>query len=184
MIWDDYIGRYVHFSKPYNAGSSVSQRIMLMGNIRLGAFANLNLFGTVNHSVYEIDYTDGNHYTQEGTRIMLNGSLWAKFWKNYSAYTAFSIVFPGKELFSQSGNVYNLNVGLSANLFDRKLSLGLSVSDPFNWNKITSDITSPYYHSHDTYIRSSRFISFNLTLRFGKLELENKQAKSSSGKAQ
>ena len=184
MIWDDYMGRYVHFSKPYNAGSSVSQRIMLMGNIRLGAFANLNLFGTVNHSVYEIDYTDGNHYTQEGTRIMLNGSLWAKFWKNYSAYTAFSIVFPGKELFSQSGNVYNLNVGLSADLFDRKLSLGLSVSDPFNWNKITSDITSPYYHSHDTYIRSSRFISFNLTLRFGKLELENQQAKSSSGKAQ
>ena len=152
----------------------------LMGNIRLGAFANLNLFGTLTHSVYEIDYTDGRHYKEEGTRIMMNASLWAKFLENYSAYVASSVLVPGKKLFSEDKNVYNLHLGLSANFFKRKLSLNLSVSDPFNWNKIKSDITSPYYHSHSTRIRSSRYISFSITLRFGKLELERKQASTSN----
>lgn len=180
LVWDEYFGRYIYFSKPYNCGSSASQDMSLMGNIRLGAFANLNLFGTLTHSVYEIDYTDGRHYKEEGTRIMMNASLWAKFLENYSAYVASSVLVPGKKLFSEDKNVYNLHLGLSANFFKRMLSFNLSVSDPFNWNKIKSDITSPYYHSHSTRIRSSRYISFSITLRFGKLELERKQASTSN----
>lgn len=182
LVWDEHFGRYVRFSMPYNCGASASQEVRLMGNIRLGAFANLNLFGTLSHSVYEIDYTDGRHYKEEGTRIMVNTNLWVKFLKNYSAYVMSSVLVPGKELFSRDDNVYNLHLGFSADFFKRKLSLSLSVSDPFNWNKISSDITSPYYHSHSTRVRNSRYIALNLTLRFGKLELENKQTSSSGSK--
>lgn len=180
LIWDDYMGRYVHYSKPYNSASSSSQNLWLMGNIRLGAFANLNLNGSLSRSVYELDYTDGKHYREEGFKIRTMCNIWARFCKNYQVYMGGAVLIPGKTLFSSGDNVYNLNFGLGANFFDRKLSVSLSVSDPFNWNKITSDITAPNYHSRSTAVRNSRYISFNLTLRFGKLELENKQTSSSS----
>ena len=85
-----------------------------------------------------------------------------------------------KGIFPQSGYYYILYLGATANFFDNRLSLSLRIQDPFNWNKNSKSNFAPYYHSYNTSVTNSRFISFGIKLKFGKLELENKQA--SSGK--
>ncbi len=182
--YDPYLGKWITYTKPYNLGSSSSQSIMAMMNLRLGAFTNLNINATLSHNDFSIRYTDGNFYEDENLNLMLHGRLWAKFLKNYQVFLNGFIDSPTRTLFAESEAHYSMSVGVSADLFDRKLSLTLQVQDPFNWNKSSSSVYAPDYVYYSSTVRDSRFISFGITLRFGKLELENKQAPQSGGKSE
>jgi hypothetical protein len=181
LIKDDYLGRYINYSMPYNLGSSFSQSLRVFGNIRLGAFANLNLFSTLEHNIDEMTYIDGKNYRQESVYLWGNANLWSRFSKKFQVFIGANVRTPTKSIFSESGYYYNLNLGATANFFDNRLTLSLRVSDPFNWNKNSNSNFAPYYHSYSTSVRDSRFISFGIKLKFGKLELENKQASSGEG---
>ena len=181
LIYDEYIGRYINYSMPYNLGSSFSQSLRVFGNIRLGAFANLNLFSTLEHNIDEMTYIDGKNYRQESVYLWGNANLWSRFSKKFQVFIGANVRTPTKSIFSESGYFYNLNLGATANFFDNRLTLSLRVSDPFNWNKNSNSNFAPYYHSYSTSVRDSRFISFGIKLKFGKLELENKQASSGEG---
>lgn len=184
LTLDPYLGRYISYTIPYNIGSSSSQDVMVMGNLRLGAFANLNVFSTLAHNVYEMDYIDGKHYRQEGWELNGNLRLWAKVSKYLQVFAGGHISTPRISIFSESDNFYTMDLGLSTDLFDKRLQMSLRVQDPFNWNKSENTNFAPYYHSYSSNIRDSRFISFRITLKFGKLELERKQASSSSGEGE
>lgn len=181
MTYDEYLGRYINFSMPYNMGSSFSQSLRAMGNIRLGAFTNINIFGTLSHDKFEMTYIDGKHYEGTNTQLWGNINLWARLSKQFQVFVGGYVNTPTKSIFSQSGYYYNLNFGATANFFENRLSLSLRVQDPFNWNKSSNSNFAPNYHSFSTSVRDSRFISFNLTLKFGKLELERHQAPTSGG---
>ncbi len=182
LIYDDYLGDYVYYTRPYNLGSSASQDMMIHGNIRLGAFANLNLFATLNHNVYEMDYIDGKHYREETTYLWGNANLWTKVWKNYQFFLNGNVRTPSKSIFGKSDYYYMMSLGVRAEFFNKRLSTSLTISDPFNWNKSENYTYAPSYHNYNSSVSDSRFISFSITLRFGKLELENKGAPSSSGR--
>ena len=181
LIYDEYIGRYINYSMPYNLGSSFSQSLRVFGNIRLGAFANLNLFSTLYHNIDEMTYIDGNNYRQESVYLYGNANLWSRFSKQFQIFVGGNFRTPTKSIFSQSGYYYILYLGATANFFDNRLSLSLRIQDPFNWNKNSNSNFAPYYHSYNTSVINSRFISFGIKLKFGKLELENKQASSGEG---
>jgi hypothetical protein len=181
MVYDDYLDRYISFSMPYNLGSSSSQSLMLMGNLRLGAFANLNIYTTLSHNMYAMDYIDGNHYEQENTSLRGNVSLWSRFSEQFQIFIGTYASTPTKSIFSKSDYYYNLNFGTTANFFDKRLTLSLRVEDPFNWNKSENSNFAPYLHTYSTRKYDSRFISFSITLKFGKLELENHQAPAEGG---
>lgn len=181
LIYDEYIGRFINYSMPYNLGSSFTQSLRAFGNIRLGAFTNLNLFSTLEHNIDEMTYIDGKNYRQESVYLWGNANLWSRFSKKFQVFIGANVRTPTKSIFSESGYYYNLNFGATANFFDNRLTLSLRVSDPFNWNKNSNSNFAPYYHSYSTSVRDSRFISFGIKLKFGKLELENKQASSGEG---
>ena len=181
MVYDEYLGRYISFSMPYNLGSSSSQSLMVNGNLRLGAFTNLNIYKTLSHDMYAMDYIDGNHYEQENTSLRGNVRLWSRFSEQFQVFIGAHASTPTKSIFSQSEYYYNLDLGATANFFDKRLSLSLRVQDPFNWNKSENSNFAPYLHSSSTNKYDSRFISFSITLKFGKLELENHQAPASGG---
>ena len=73
-------------------------------------------------------------------------------------------------------------MGLSADFWEKRLSVVLNVTDLFNWNRSQSWNTNPYLlgystsHTDSRYSTShtdSRFISLSVTLRFGKMELQS-----------
>ena len=181
LTYDEYIGRYINYSMPYNLGSSFSQSLRVFANLRLGAFANLNLYSTLEHNLDEMTYIDGKNYRQESVYLWGNANLWSRFSKKFQVFIGANVRTPTKSIFSESGYFYNLNLGATANFFDNRLTLSLRVSDPFNWNKNSNSNFAPYYHSYFTGVINSRFISFGIKLKFGKLELENKQASSGKG---
>ena len=181
MVYDDYLDRWINFSMPYNLGSSSSQSLMLMGNLRLGAFTNLNIYTTLSHDMYAMDYIDGNHYEQENTSLRGNVRLWSRISEQFQVFIGAYTSTPTKSIFSQSDYYYNLNLGATANFFDNRLNLSLRVEDPFNWNKSENSNFAPYLHSSSTSVRDSRFIAFSISLKFGKLELERHQAPAEGG---
>jgi hypothetical protein len=65
-----------------------------------------------------------------------------------------------------------------ADFFKRKLSAYVNVQDIFNWGKKIGSGSSnigPYLLSEsNSYTLNSRYISAGITLRFGKMELENR----------
>ena len=82
---------------------------------------------------------------------------------------------------------YYLNLGARSDFFKRRLSVFINVQDIFNWGaKIGSGSsnTNPLYLSDSTRkMLNSRYISAGITLRFGKMELEQraKEGDSESG---
>lgn len=181
LIYDEHIGRFINYSMPYNLGSSFTQSLRAFGNIRIGAFTNLNLYSTLSHNIDEMTYIDGNNYRQESVYLYGNANLWSRFSKQFQIFVGGNFRTPTKSIFSQSGYYYILYLGATANFFDNRLSLSLRIQDPFNWNKNSNSNFAPYYHSYNTSVVNSRFISFGIKLKFGKLELENKQASSGEG---
>ncbi|MBN2730329.1 MAG: outer membrane beta-barrel protein [Bacteroidales bacterium] len=70
---------------------------------------------------------------------------------------------------------YFINATASADLLKRKLSLRLGMMDVFNMMERTSNTSTPTYISLSSSKRKSQYLTFGITFRFGKLELEQKQ---------
>jgi hypothetical protein len=70
---------------------------------------------------------------------------------------------------------YFINATASTDLFKRKLSLRLGMMDVFNMMERTSNTSTPTYISLSSSKRKSQYLTFGITFRFGKLELEQKQ---------
>ena len=90
---------------------------------------------------------------------------------------------PTISLASERKARYFINGGVRADFFKRKLSAYINVQDIFNWGKTIgsgSSNTDPYLLSETTNrVLNSRYISAGITLRFGKMELENRSKEGS-----
>ena len=108
--------------------------------------------------------------------IRLN--TWVKVFDKYQVFASANYSSPTISLASERKARYYLNCGVRADFFNRKLSAFINVQDIFNWGKTIgsgSSNTNPYLRSEsNNYTLNSRFISAGITLRFGKMELENR----------
>ena len=65
-----------------------------------------------------------------------------------------------------------VDLGLSATLLDGRLSLRANVSDLFDNNRYFETVNAPTVATSETSHSAYRFVTFGITYRFGKLDLE------------
>ena len=177
---DPYIGRVITYSTPYNLGSSHRYGLTANGTWRPTAFFNLRFDGNIYNYGYSIHYDrlGKEPYSDSQWQYSMKLNLWAKILGRYQVNASANYTSPTIGLLSTGSAQYRLNAGIRADFFKRKLSAFINVQDIFNWGKRIgneSNNTNPYYIRESlSRTLNSRYISAGITLRFGKMELENK----------
>ena len=72
---------------------------------------------------------------------------------------------------------FTLDCGVSTDLFDRRLSLFLNVADVFGTVRTGGSSLNPYNPSVSESTTESRYVSFGLTWRIGRTEMEAQQTR-------
>jgi hypothetical protein len=140
-------------------------------------FFNVRLNGGVAYRWYRLQVRP-DEWTEKGMPSWnVRLKIWTKLWQKVELfvsgdYSSRSISPWG--LMNISEPRKGINLGASADFFNRKLSLYLNCNDIFNWNNWGSSTDNPYYSTTNINKWNSRYITFGATLRFGKMELESR----------
>lgn len=192
--FDEFLDRIVSYSMPYNMGTSWRYGTSVNMTYRPSGFFNVRLYANLYNYGYRMEYDRvddmGNieHIVNANSKWSWNARLnmWAKLWDQLQVTASANYRSPTIGLMSESKARYFLNLGLRSDFFKRRLSVFVNVQDIFNWGArygSGSSNTNPYYLSDSTRkMVNSRYISAGFTLRFGKLELEQR-AKEGDGEA-
>lgn len=169
-----FFNRVVPVTMPYNAGDS--RKGTLSANImyRPGAFFNVRLSGGITDDWYRVQVRPGKWVEDEMLAWNVRLRVWAKLWKKVEVFASghYNSRSHGWSALEIDNPRKGIDLGMSADFFDRKLSLYLNASDIFDWNNWSTSSINPYNTSSSTYKYTSRYITFGATLRFGKMELE------------
>ena len=170
---DPYLGRLISYSTPYNVGSSY--KTGLEGNVtyRPVAWLNFRLYANLYRSGYEVDHPKAGHYNNAMTSYSFRLNCWANIAGRVRLNLSGNYSSPTQALFVERQSGYTIDMGLSADFWQKRLSVVLNVSDLFNWNRSQSWNTNPYLLGYSTSHTDSRFVSLSVTLRFGKMELRS-----------
>lgn len=143
-------------------------------------------------------------------RIMFNANLYNQdFFADLGSYTVdkHDLTYDGKLIFmwnykilrlnvmgiyraaaaSLQGNNdpnYWINVTANADLFKKTVSLRLGMNDIFNWMERSSETNTPTYISTNSSKMKTQFLTFGITVRLGKVELEQQQMPPQNGAPQ
>lgn len=172
-----FFGRVVNYSKPYNVGDTRNADLNFNVMYRPSGFFNVRLNGGVAYRWYRLQVRP-DEWTEKGMPSWnVRLKIWTKLWQKVELfvsgdYSSRSISPWG--LMNISEPRKGINLGASADFFNRKLSLYLNCNDIFNWNNWGSSTDNPYYNTTNINKWNSRYITFGATLRFGKMELESR----------
>ena len=178
---DDYLDRIVSYSVPYNMGTSWRYGTSLNMTYRPTGFFNVRLYANLYDYGYRMEYDrDGVHQVDQNEKLSwsVRVNAWAKVFNQLQLTASANYNSPTISLMSERKARYYLNFGARSDFFNRKLSVFVNVQDIFNWGARIgsgSTNTNPYYLTDNTRkMLNSRYISAGITLRFGKLELEQR----------
>lgn len=161
---------YKNIGKNQNLGSYI------YGSVRPNSKFNLSTNFGIRYTVLEGN--DGRNLKNEG--LSYNGSVNLRYtvWKNGTISGYGGIYSPRVMLQGKSSKYWYSGVNVSQELFKKKLTASISLSEPFR-SKIKSETTidDPTFHQSSTYFYSSRMLRFNLSYRFGQMKGEIKRAK-------
>jgi hypothetical protein len=147
---------------------------MLNLTYRPTAFFNARLELSLNNYAYHVLFRPDqwNDRSQWNASVRLN--VWTKLWNKLQLFG--NIRYNTRQLTFMyfSDPTFVADLGVSADLLDRRLSLYLNAKDLFGSYVSTSTGLNPYLASASTQRNSSRYVSLGLTLRLGKMELEDK----------
>ncbi len=175
---DPILNRIVQFSQPFNMGSSY--RVGGTANItyRPNGFFNVRLYANLYDYGYRLDQGAKGVLERDKVSWSIRLNCWAKVLNKYQIFASANYSSPTISLAAERKARYFLNCGVRADFFKRKLSAFINVQDIFNWGKTIgsgSSTTNPYLLSEsNSFTLNSRYISAGITLRFGKMELENR----------
>ncbi len=181
---DPILDRIVQFTVPYNMGSSYRVGGTVFVTFRPSGFLNVRLYTNIYDYGYSFKHEESgllleNHKVSWSTRL----NCWVKLFDKYQVFASANYSSPTISLAAERKARYYLNCGVRADFFKRKLSAYVNVQDIFNWGKTIgsgSSNTNPYLLSEsNNYTLNSRYISAGITLRFGKMELENRSKEGS-----
>ncbi len=172
-VFDQILGRYTVYNTYVNAGKNIYNgadftiTIRPVSDLRLIWYTNLyNQTVYADLGSYVVDKNDFTYdsrltfmYNYKNLRFHLNG--------NYRAAS--------ETLTGSVDPSYWINATFSADFMNRKLSVRLGVMDIFNWMERSYTTTTPTYISTGSSKQKSQFLTFGLTFRFGKIELERMQ---------
>ena len=176
VTYNEVFGREVSFRMPYNIGNADLVGGTLNITYRPTAFFNLRLSASAYNFHYRLQFRPGewSEDTDWSGRVRLN--VWTKFWDVLQVFATVSYSTRQIAVMNIHEPEFRTDLGLSADLLDRKLSLYLNVKDVFGSVGEEWQTTNPYYQGGGRRTYGSQYISLGLTLRFGKMELE-KQAR-------
>lgn len=170
---DPYLGRLISYSTPYNVGNSYKAGVEGNVTYRPVAWLNFRLYANLYRSGYEVDHPKAGHYTSTMTSYSFRLNCWANIAGRVRLNLSGNYSSPTQALFVERQSGYTIDMGLSADFWQKRLSVVLNVSDLFNWNRSQSWNTNPYLLDYSTSHTDSRFVTLSLTLRFGKMELQS-----------
>lgn len=165
---DPYLGRIITYSMPFNIAFSYKCGADANITYRPAAWASASL----NASLYRQGYAVEGEAMQEKTSWRIYARLWTKVAKLVNIDANVSYGNPTLGLYRQEEHAVSVGLGASATLLDGRLSLRASVSDLLGNNLYSEVITAPTYSSSSSSHSSLRYITFGLTWRIGKLDLE------------
>lgn len=177
VIYDNFFGRIVSYSKPFNVSTSQRGGAEFRVTYRPKDFMNIRFYANIYDSYFKThDILHDVDVVSNSFSYSFRLNFWAKMWKKLEIFANASYSSPTISYYSERRPSYSIDCGLRADFFKRKLSVNLTVNDIFNWNKYEYLSTNPYYQSYYLYRSSDwgRSITAGITLRFGKMELESK----------
>ena len=148
----------------------------LYGSLKPNPKLNISTNLGINYSILEAN--TGNSMKNEGFNY--NGSLNIRYtaWKNGSISGYGGIYSPRIMLQGQSSTFWYTNINLSQDLFKKKLTATVSISDPFRTKvKYENTMDDPTFHQKSTTTYSRQMFRVNLSYRFGQMKGEIKKAK-------
>lgn len=171
-------GRVVSYSQPFNIGSSHVAGADFNLTYRPTAMFNLRLSARAGHVAYHSQFRPGEWASDQMWCANLRLNVWAKLWNVLQVFG--NVDYTSEKVsgfLSRMKPVFKTDIGISTDLMDRRLSLYLNVKDIFASYTQSAVSTNPYNSNNSSNSYSSRYISFGVTLRLGKMELES-QARS------
>lgn len=181
VAYCDIFDREVSFTMPYNIGDADLAGGTLNVTYRPTAFFNLRLSASAYNYHYRMMFRP-DEWAEDAAwsgRIRLN--VWAKLWNVLQVFGTVSYNTQQISIMNIHEPVFRTDLGVSADLLDRKLSLYLNVKDIFGSDITAWQDTNPYYSGGGRSTASSRYVSLGVTLRFGKMELESIARKKTDG---
>ena len=148
----------------------------LYGSYRPGNKLSINTNLSLNYSLLKSN--DSRNLKNEGFNYNLSINMRYNAWKNgyisgYAGYYSPSIRLQG-----QSGKFWYSNVNVSQELFKKKLTASVSVSNPFMRRfKYEDSFDDPFFRQNMVYYYYSRMVRFNLSYSFGQMKGEIKKAR-------
>ncbi len=165
---DEYIGRVITYTMPKNIVSSYKAGADANITYRPAAWASVSL----NASLYRSGYAVEDEPMLERTSWNIYARLWTKVAKLVNIDANISYGTPTLGLYTQEQRAVSIGFGASATLLEGRLSLRASISDLLNNNMTSTTVAAPTYAANSSSHTSSRYLTFGLTWRIGKLDLE------------
>jgi outer membrane receptor protein involved in Fe transport len=159
-----------------NIGKNQKFGSYLYGSYRPGAKLNISTNVGIDYSVLESN--DGRSLRNEGFNY--SGSLNIRYtaWKNGTISGFGGIYSPRITLQGESTKFWYTSFNVSQELFKKKLTASVSLSDPFRSSiKYGSSFNDPTFHQTIVQSYSNRMLRINLSYRFGQMKGEIKKAK-------
>lgn len=177
---DPYLARVVPFTTYYNIGSSKKYGVESNASYRVNAFLQFRIYANLYYSAYQIDHPKtgvlGDSALTYDLRLNCSAKLFKKVYVNLSGNYTSPTISP----FAEKRSNYAIDFSTMADFLDDRLSVTLSVSDLFNWNKTNLANTNPYYVTTESTHRDSRYVTFGVVYRIGKMNLQYR-SKSGAG---
>ena len=174
VAYSPFFGRVVQMDTSVNLGSVRMSGAELNLTWRPIKNTNIRLYAGGINGWYRMQVRPGEWVEDEvwSYRVRLNART--KLWGKVDVFVNSQFVGHQIEFLSRSEPFFNVDFGLSTDLFDRHLSLYFQVNDLFKSYNSHTVSTNPYYTEDYRWSYNSRFVSLGLTWRIGKMDLESK----------
>ena len=175
VAYCDQFGRIVAFSKPFNIGTARNGGLGLNATLRPVDFMNIRFYANLFDDYYRVQYRPGKWAESEMLSYSLRLNFWAKLWDKLQVFANANYRSRTQTLLAEVDPYFTVDCGVSTDLFDRRLSLFLNVNDIFNTVRTGGESINPYNPSTSESTLTSRYVSFGLTWRIGRTEMESQQ---------
>ena len=174
VAYHPYYGRIVSFSQWANIGDSRTLGAETNVTWRPKPFMNIRFYANVWDYYYNMEFRPGEwderHLPTFSGRLNVTGKLW----KVLQIYANARYSTAALSLMSKSQPSFQLDLGTSADLLEGRLSLFLNWQDILATAKSGNVGLNPYYQSNYSYTWGSRAVTFGITWRIGKMELQSR----------
>lgn len=167
-----YLNRYIVYQQPISLSSSYNTGITFNFGYRPNAFLNVRFNSEIYYDYlsYQSDYSKG--MLCYSARL----NFWAKIWGKIQLFANASYASPTQTLFVTSLSHKTIDIGTNIDLLNHRLSFNATINDIFDWNQWDKTTANPLLYSQNQIKPLSRYISFSVTYRIGRTDLERANA--------